>query len=57
MRRAVIGFIRSLGTTHPNSQVVLNNYIALLLDLGRTENEIKAQLLELVQWLHQNGSS
>lgn len=57
MRRAVIGFIRSLETTRPNSQVVLNNYIALLFDLGRTENEIKAQLLELVQWLHQNGSS
>lgn len=57
MRRAVIGFIRSLGGAHPNSQIVLSNYIALLYDLGKTESEIEAQLLELAQLLQQDGSS
>ncbi|MBS0588312.1 MAG: tetratricopeptide repeat protein [Proteobacteria bacterium] len=44
MRRALAIFIASLGAEHPYSRTVKNNYAALLVELGKTENEITAQL-------------
>jgi len=44
MRRALAIFIASLGADHPNTCIVKNNYAALLTELGKTENEITAQL-------------
>jgi hypothetical protein len=48
MRRALVIHIRSLGLDHPNSGMVGDNYIALLTALGKTEDEIKAELASLI---------
>ena len=47
MQQALKIFIESLGTEHPNSETVRNNYSSLLFELGRTEDEINATLEEL----------
>jgi len=47
MRRALTIVIVSLGAEHPNTCIVKNNYAALLAKLGKTEDEITAQLNDL----------
>ena len=47
MRRALEIHLRSLGLNHPKSRMVGSNYIELLTALGRSENEIKAELASL----------
>jgi DNA-binding transcriptional regulator PaaX len=42
MRRALAILIASLGSTHPNSQIVSSNFVELLEQLGRSETEITA---------------
>ena len=49
MRRALEVFIGSLGVEHPSSRTVAENYFGLLQAMGRTEDEIKAELASLLQ--------
>lgn len=47
IRRALEIHLRSLGRDHPTSRIAAGNYIELLTALGRSEDEIKAQLASL----------
>jgi tetratricopeptide (TPR) repeat protein len=48
MRRALIIFLYSLGFDHPNTKTVGNNYILLLQEMGKSEEEIKTILTNLL---------
>jgi tetratricopeptide (TPR) repeat protein len=48
MRRALHIFVASLGIDHPNSQAAGGNYLGLLKALGRTEDDIDAELAPLL---------
>jgi tetratricopeptide (TPR) repeat protein len=48
MRRALHIFVASLGIDHPNSQAAGGNYLGLLQALGRTEDDIDAELTALL---------
>lgn len=47
MRRALGQLSAGLGTGHPHADTVRRHYTALLRELGRTEEEIEAELAEL----------
>jgi hypothetical protein len=49
MRRALELFIESLGTEHPSSCTVAENYFVLLQAMGWAEDEIKGELASLLQ--------
>jgi hypothetical protein len=49
MRRALEAFIGSLGTEHPSSRTIAENYFVLLQAMGRAEDEIKGELASLLQ--------
>lgn len=44
MQQALVIMIKSLGTKHPNSETVLENYNMLLQKLGLTDNEIQVSI-------------
>ncbi len=47
MRRALVTLIRSLGWEHPWTQGVGSNYVFLLLEMGKTDDDIRAALESL----------
>ncbi|MFT4103945.1 MAG: tetratricopeptide repeat protein [Burkholderiaceae bacterium] len=48
MRRALMIVIRSLGLGHPSSQTVKSNYLALLHEMGKSDEEIAARLASML---------
>ncbi len=43
-RRAVAIFVASLGVAHPSTQTVKANYVHVLKEMGRSDDEVRAQL-------------
>ena len=44
MRRALAIFNASLGVAHPSTKTAKGNYVHLLQEMGRSDDDIRAQL-------------
>lgn len=57
MRRALLIFVKSLGFEHPSSQTVFNNFGRLLAEMGKSKDEIRAELRAVLQEAGVNQSA